>query len=126
MSSLHSGPMAGSHGSALSGWVNVVVGTVLLVLALPLLALVALAVRLTSHGRVIERRPHRTQDGSLVQLLGFRTTLDGARTTHHARLRAAVGVHTAPRTPIGPALRLLRLDRLPRLVNVAAGHVRLF
>jgi lipopolysaccharide/colanic/teichoic acid biosynthesis glycosyltransferase len=95
---------------------------VALVLTLPLLAVVALAVRQSSHGPVLHREPGYDRGGRAVNLLTFRTTLDGAGTEHHARLRAVIGSDGLPVTRVGRLLRSTRLDRLPRLLNVVAGH----
>jgi lipopolysaccharide/colanic/teichoic acid biosynthesis glycosyltransferase len=103
-----------------------VLAGVVLVLSLPVLAAVALAVRQSSHGRVLHREPGFDRHGRAVELLTFRTTLDGARTEHHARLRAIVGADGLPVTRVGRFLRATRIDRLPRLLNVAAGHTGRF
>lgn len=105
---------------------NLVVGTVLLILALPLMAVLALAVRQSSHGPVLQRQRTRDARGRSVELLSFRTTLDGAESTHHSRLRAVVGAadHTAV-TGAGRVIRALRAERLPWLLNVVRGDASL-
>jgi lipopolysaccharide/colanic/teichoic acid biosynthesis glycosyltransferase len=97
-----------------------------LVLTLPLLAVVALAVRQSSHGPVLHREPGYDRSGRPVSLFTFRTTLDGAGTEHHARLRAVIGSDGLPVTRVGRVLRATRADQLPRLVNVVAGHAGRF
>ena len=107
--------------------VDVVVGVLALVLTAPLMAVLALAVRLSSHGPVLHRRPALDARGRRIELLSFRTVLDGGRTEAHARIRAVVGAgEEEPVTGPGKVMRRLRLDRLPRLVNLVAGHVSLF
>ena len=106
---------------------DVLLGSLALVLALPLVLLLGVAVCCSSHGPVLERELGVGRDGRRAELLSFRTCVDGGRTAAHARLRAVVGSHDElPLTPTGAAMRRLRLDRLPRLVNVIAGHLSFF
>jgi lipopolysaccharide/colanic/teichoic acid biosynthesis glycosyltransferase len=106
---------------------DVVVAGLGLLLAAPLMALLGLLVHVTSHGPVLQRDLVAGTDGRSVELLSFRTVLDGARTQAHERVRAVVGATAEePLTPVGGVMRTLRLDRLPRLVNIVAGDWSLF
>lgn len=126
VASPHPLPMAeaGSDaGSAVRRVAVRAVAAIALLLALPLMALVALLVRTTSMGAVLVREPGYDRRGHHVDLLRFRTTLEGASTRTHERLREVVGAGSAvPLTGPGRFLAASRLDRLPRLLNVAAGH----
>jgi lipopolysaccharide/colanic/teichoic acid biosynthesis glycosyltransferase len=104
---------------------DVVVSVVLLLVAVPAFAIAALMVRLTSHGPVLHREPSIGRRGTTVELLSFRTRVDGAGTEAHARVRAVVGA-TDAYTPVGRFLSRLRLERLPRLVNILRGDTSLF
>ena len=107
--------------------VDLLVGSVMLTLVLPLMGLLAVAVRTSSHGRILHREPGVDPRGRRVELLSFRTMLDGGGTEAHERLRAVVGAHgQLPLTPVGRLLRVTRLERLPRLINLVAGHSSLF
>lgn len=102
--------------------VDVLAGGLLLLLALPLMAVLALAVRFGSNGPVLRRERTRDRTGRPVELLSFRTTLDGGGTTHHERLRAVVGrSDAAVVTGAGRFIRATRTERLPRLLNVVRG-----
>lgn len=106
---------------------DLVAGTVCLILVAPLLAGLALAVRRGSHGPVFHREKDFDAKGRPVELLSFRTTMDGAGTTHHQRLRAAVGASDAEAyTGAGRFIRATRTERLPRLLNVVRGDSSLF
>jgi putative colanic acid biosynthesis UDP-glucose lipid carrier transferase len=106
--------------------IDVVVGGLLLALALPLMAVLALAVRRSSNGPVLHRDRIRDRHGRAVEVLSFRTTLDGGSTRIHQRMRAVIGARDeVPVTGIGRVLRATRADRLPRLFSVVAGHVSL-
>ena len=129
MGHLHTvaGRSAGETTRPLRRAVDLILGSTLLLLTAPLMAAVALAVRASSHGPVLHRERVRTPAGRMVELLSFRTMLDGGGTHTHERLRAIVGASaTAALTPVGRLLVASRLDRLPRLVNVVAGHRSLF
>jgi putative colanic acid biosynthesis UDP-glucose lipid carrier transferase len=105
---------------------DVVVGGALLVVALPLIAVLATAVRLSSNGPVLHRERTRDRRGRAIEVLRFRTTIDGGTTEHHQRVRAVVGASAAdPVTGVGRVLRATRLDRLPRLFSVVSGRASL-
>lgn len=104
---------------------NFGVSAVLFLVTLPVFAIVALLVRMTSHGPVFHREAAIGRRGKTVELLTFRTNVDGGGTDAHARLRAVVG-RTEAWSPIGRQLSKLRLDRLPRLLNVLKGDTSLF
>jgi len=93
-----------------------------LVLASPVLAIVALAIKLDSPGPVIYRSRRIGRDGVEFDLLKLRTMYTG---------NDPVGVGTPvyaddPRvTRVGSILRRLSLDELPNLVNVIRGEMSL-
>jgi len=65
-------------------------------------------------------------DDRRVWLLSFRTVVDGGDTAAHERVRSVFGASADATTPVGRLLRRTRLDRLPRLLNVVAGHTSFF
>jgi exopolysaccharide biosynthesis polyprenyl glycosylphosphotransferase len=99
----------------------------------PLLALVGLAVRLSSPGPIIFRQRRVGSGGRQFDILKFRSMVDGAE----ARLTelAADSVYTdgrlfkVPRDPritrLGRFLRRTSLDELPQLWNVLKGEMSL-
>lgn len=110
-------------GAHLRRGLDLLVGSALLLLALPLMAVLALVVRHSSHGPVLHREPALDRHGRRIELLSFRTAVDGAGTVHHARVRAVVGgADAGALTSVGRLIRAMRADRLPRLINVVAGH----
>lgn len=97
----------------------IVSGTALLV-ALPLLALVALLVRLDSSGPLIYRGRRTGRYGVPFDILKFRTMVVDAE---RAGTTTSLG---DPRiTKVGQALRLSKLDELPQLWNVLTGTMSL-
>lgn len=93
-----------------------------LLLSSPLLALAAVAIKLSSRGPVIYRQQRVGRGGEPFELWKLRTMVRGSD---------PVGVGTAvvrgdPRvTAAGRVLRRLALDELPNLVNVLRGEMAL-
>jgi lipopolysaccharide/colanic/teichoic acid biosynthesis glycosyltransferase len=104
----------------LSRALDMVLSTVLLVVAAPLLALAALAIRLESPGPVVYRQRRVGKDGRPFELLKLRTMVPGAESM-------GAGIYVVegdPRiTRIGRLLRRFSLDELPNLVNVLKGDM---
>ncbi len=103
---------------------DVVVSLLGLVLAGPLIAVLALLVRSTSHGPAFHRERHTRADGRTVELISLRTMVDGGATQAHARFSAIIGGPST--TPTGLLLSRMRVDKLPRLANVLKGDSSLF
>jgi lipopolysaccharide/colanic/teichoic acid biosynthesis glycosyltransferase len=91
-----------------------------LLLASPMLALAALAIKLEDGGPILYRQTRVGQDGSDFELLKLRTMVVGAET-----MGAGLSVnHGDPRiTRTGRILRKLSLDELPQLWNVVRGEM---
>jgi lipopolysaccharide/colanic/teichoic acid biosynthesis glycosyltransferase len=91
-----------------------------LLVASPVLALAALAVKLEDRGPVLYRQTRVGRDGSDFELLKLRTMVVGAET-----MGAGLAVNRGdPRiTRAGRLLRKLSLDELPQLWNVVRGEM---
>ena len=91
-----------------------------LVLSLPIMAVVALAVRLDSAGPILYRQPRLGQNGCVFILNKFRSM-------RHDAEKDTGPVWSAQRDPritrVGGLLRRSRLDELPQLFNVLLGHM---
>jgi exopolysaccharide biosynthesis polyprenyl glycosylphosphotransferase len=105
---------------------------ILIVVTAPLFVLVALAVKLTSHGPVIFRQDRGGRNGRTFQMLKFRSMRVGAEAEQAAL--AAQNEHDGPAfklakdprvTPIGRFIRRHSLDELPQLWNVLHGEMSL-
>jgi lipopolysaccharide/colanic/teichoic acid biosynthesis glycosyltransferase len=93
----------------------------LLILASPLLAIVAVAVKLSSPGPVFYGAERVGQGGKLFRMLKFRTMVAGAD-----RMGPGITVQNDPRvTAVGHFLRATKIDELPQLVNVLTGEMSL-
>jgi lipopolysaccharide/colanic/teichoic acid biosynthesis glycosyltransferase len=91
------------------------------VLLLPLLMLIALLIKLDGPGPVLYRQQRIGKNGLPFRILKFRSMVADAD-----RLGAAVAGRYDPRiTRVGRFLRAAKLDELPQLANVVAGHMTL-
>jgi lipopolysaccharide/colanic/teichoic acid biosynthesis glycosyltransferase len=91
-----------------------------LLVASPLLALAALAVKLEDGGPVLYRQTRVGRDGTDFELLKLRTMVVGAET-----MGAGLAVNRGDNriTRAGRFLRKLSLDELPQLWNVVRGEM---
>ena len=112
--------MGRGRGNALNRAADVAVAGAVLMLASPVLALAAVAVKLTSRGPVLYRQTRVGNGGADFELLKLRTMVVGAES-----LGAGFAVDRRdPRiTPVGRLLRRLSLDELPQLWNVVRGEM---
>ncbi len=109
------------------------IGAILLLALLsPLLAAVALAVKLTSRGPVLYRSARPGMGGAPFDCLKFRTMRDDAEGSQeeleslNEMSGALFKIRDDPRmTPVGRFLRRFSLDELPQLVNVVRGDMSL-
>jgi len=91
-----------------------------LLVASPLIALAALAVKLEDGGPVLYRQTRVGRDGADFELLKLRTMVVGAETKGAG---LAVNRDDARITRVGRLLRKLSLDELPQLWNVVRGEM---
>jgi len=122
-------PIIGLSESPITGWprllkrfLDLSCAALGLLLLSPPLALIALAIKLSSHGPILYGQERMGLDGRRFVMYKFRTMLAGAEDE--------IGpVWAAPddtrRTWVGPFLRRLSLDELPQLWNVIAGEMSL-
>jgi lipopolysaccharide/colanic/teichoic acid biosynthesis glycosyltransferase len=102
------------------------------ILLLPLMALLAIAIKLDSRGPALFRSSRVGRDGEAFGMLKFRTMVDGAH-EHRDSLRhmsdASDGLFKLKRDPrvtrIGGLLRSTSLDELPQLFHVLTGKMSL-
>ena len=111
---------------------DLVITTLALPIALPVMGLVAIGIRLESQGPVILRQPRLGENGRLFNMLKFRTMLSNAEqlqgiveeTDEKGRLIHKTA-HDPRVTRLGRYLRRLSLDELPQLFNVLKGEMSL-
>ena len=102
--------------------INLFVSITGAVLTLPLMALIAIIVKLTSRGPILYRQERVGKDGVLFVVNKFRSM----RADAEAETGAVWASKDDPRaTVVGKWLRLLRLDELPQFLNVLRGEMSL-
>jgi exopolysaccharide biosynthesis polyprenyl glycosylphosphotransferase len=105
--------------------------TVMLLAVAPILAAVALAVRLDSLGPVLFRQTRIGRDGKPFEILKFRTMVPEAEAlksnlVHLNETQGLFKIESDPRiTRVGAFLRRTALDELPQLLNVWRGEMSL-
>jgi exopolysaccharide biosynthesis polyprenyl glycosylphosphotransferase len=112
--------------------VDVTVSGLGLLLLAPVLAAIALAVKLDSRGPVFFRQERHGRGGSIFRIVKFRTMRDGAEDERLALAPlneisgALFKMKEDPRiTRVGRLLRRASLDELPQLWNVLKGEMSL-
>ena len=100
---------------------DVIVGSALLVLASPVLALVALAIRLDSRGPVLFRQTRIGFCGRQFMIFKFRSMY----TAENGPIIRQAERGDARITRVGRFLRVTSLDELPQLINVIIGDMSL-
>jgi putative colanic acid biosynthesis UDP-glucose lipid carrier transferase len=101
---------------------DILIAILLLVPALPLMALIAVGIRLSSPGPVLYRQTRVTWNGEQFEILKFRTMpINAELTTGPVWSQPS----EARATRFGALLRRLSLDELPQLFNVLMGQMSL-
>ncbi len=108
--------------AAIKRAVDIILALPLVVLSAPVVALLALAIRLESPGDPIYRQTRVGKDGRLFEIYKLRTMVHGAEFTG-AGLAIAAGDSRITR--LGDLLRRYSLDELPNLWNVLRGDMSL-
>jgi exopolysaccharide biosynthesis polyprenyl glycosylphosphotransferase len=111
---------------------DIIVTSMLLLLALPAMGLIALAIRLDSPGPILFRQKRVGENGRLFLIFKFRTMVNGAQ-----KLQDRVNsvddkghiIHKTAEDPrvtrVGRVLRRFSVDELPQLFNVLRGEMSL-
>jgi len=122
-------PMLGMFDRPISGWGQVIkavedrlLSFLFLIPLAPVMALIALAIRLDSRGPVLFHQPRYGFNNRSIEVLKFRTMY----CDQSDRAGGAQATRDDPRvTPVGRFLRKWSLDELPQLFNVLRGDMSL-
>ena len=99
---------------------SLVVSLVLLLAVLPLLPLIALAIKLTSPGPVLYAQKRVGRNGKVFTCYKFRTMRADAETAHGP---SWAGDNDPRVTLVGRWIRRVRIDEIPQLWNVLRGEM---
>lgn len=106
---------------------DVLGASALLLLFGPIMAAVAVAIKVDSPGPVFYRQTRTGRDGVPFEMIKFRTLWENAESEYGAMwsdtLEYGSGKNAV--TSVGRVLRKTSLDELPQLVNVIRGHMSL-
>lgn len=113
--------------------IDIIGSSILIVIASPVLLLVAVLVKSSSRGPVLYHQERVGLNGALFNIFKFRSMSDGADTQLQELLKAQqrdgtplFKVHQDPRiTRVGAMLRRYSIDELPQLFNVFGGSMSL-
>lgn len=111
---------------------DLVVGSILTLLALPIMGIVALAIKLDSPGPILFRQQRVGENGRLFTMYKFRSMVVNAERLQEQVNRVREDgcvIHKRPDDPrvtrVGRFIRRYSLDELPQLFNVLKGDMSL-
>ena len=101
---------------------DLVICILVLIVASPLMLVLALAIKLEDGGSVFYKQARMSLDGKVFDILKFRSMIMDAEKDGHSI--PAVG-HDPRITKVGRFIRATRLDELPQLLNIIKGEMSL-
>lgn len=112
----------GNRGWLLKAAEDYILGSICLLLSAPLMALIALTIKLTSPGPVFFKQKRHGFNGEEIWVYKFRSMIDGRKEEPDV----PQATKDDPRvTKVGKILRKTSLDELPQLINVLKGEMSL-
>ena len=99
---------------------DIIVCLLAMVIALPIMAVVAIAIKLDDHGPVFYKQERVTEGGKKFQILKFRSMVVDAERQGEV-LPASDGDKRITR--VGAVIRPIRIDELPQLFNILKGEM---
>ena len=99
---------------------DIVLCLLAMVIALPVMLIVALAIKLDDGGPVFYKQKRATQDGKTFEILKFRSMIEDAEKLGISQ----PATDNDPRiTRVGKIIRATRLDELPQILNILKGDM---
>jgi putative colanic acid biosynthesis UDP-glucose lipid carrier transferase len=98
---------------------DILIASFILVLIFPVMAIIAVGVKLSSHGPILFKQRRYGLDGEAIRVFKFRSmtvTEDGDRVVQAKKNDQRV-------TPFGKFIRKTSLDELPQFINVLQGRM---
>src|SRR5262245_32758845 len=101
--------------------VDIAIATLGLLILLPFLLVVAVLIKIDSHGPVFFRQTRVGLNGRSFRIFKFRSMVTGAY-----KMGSRLTTKRDPRvTRVGQLLRWFKIDELPQLINVLRGEMSL-
>ncbi len=98
---------------------DIVLCIIALIPGLPIMGIVALAIKLDDHGPVFYRQERVTKGGKTFEILKFRSMVVNAD-----KLTVNLASEKDPRiTRVGRVIRAMRLDEIPQILNILKGDM---
>lgn len=98
---------------------DIIFSTILLIVLLPILIILAIAIKIDSKGPIFYRQERITQYGKIFKIFKFRTMIFNAD-----KIGALVTTKNDSRiTRVGNIIRKCRLDEIPQLINILVGDM---
>jgi exopolysaccharide biosynthesis polyprenyl glycosylphosphotransferase len=111
---------------------DICVGVVMLIIALPVMSILAVAIKLDSSGPIIFRQERIGENGRIFKMYKFRSMVKDAETRQQEVIQTTADnkiIHKSDNDPritrIGHFLRRTSLDELPQLFNILKGDMSL-
>jgi len=125
-------PALNDYQRAVKRTFDVLITLLLMPFALPLMGIIALAIRLESRGPVLFTQDRAGENGHTFKMLKFRTMLENAESLRHLVERKDENgrlIHKSAEDPrvtrLGKFFRRMSLDELPQLFNILRGEMSL-
>jgi exopolysaccharide biosynthesis polyprenyl glycosylphosphotransferase len=111
---------------------DLLVGTLLLIISVPIMGIVAIAIRLDSPGPILFRQQRVGENGTLFLMNKFRSMVDGAEQRESEMVLVLEDKRLLNKQPgdprvtrVGRFLRRTSMDEIPQLFNVLQGDMSL-
>lgn len=100
---------------------DVIVSGLITVIVSPVMAIIAIVIKMTDGGPILYKQKRLTKDGKVFEVLKFRSMRVDAEKDGVARL--STGENDDRITPVGRVIRACRMDELPQLFNILKGDM---
>ena len=98
---------------------DIVVGVIAVIIASPVMLVIAIAIKLCDGGPVFFTQDRLTQDGKVFKLYKFRSMYVNRENTEYCLTRE----HDKRVTPVGKIIRNIHFDELPQIFNILKGDM---
>ena len=98
---------------------DIVVGVIAMIVASPVMLIIAIAIKAYDHGPVFFTQSRLTRDGKVFEIYKFRSM----RVQREDEEKSITRKNDDRITPVGHIIRKLHLDELPQIINIIKGDM---